>query len=152
MMLFQSLLVLFLFPILTTVSGTPTLFRRMSGVTYSASKRKGRTFDYVVVGAGLAVVTVSVRLSRDKSETILLIKVGNDDTKLEDRVGKDIIGAVIETSLVVYRFFVTRARTAAERRLEEALRSAELLWTRRGMTPKEQYGTISNLQDGDNSD
>ena len=39
----------------------------------------GQTFDYIIVGGGLAGLTVAGRLSEDSAKTVLVIEAGNDD-------------------------------------------------------------------------
>ena len=48
-------------------------------VTADPAIANGQTFDYIVVGGGLAGVTVAARLAEDASVTVLLIEAGNDD-------------------------------------------------------------------------
>ena len=55
------------------------LYKRASGVTTDPSLANGQTFDYIIVGAGLAGVTVAARLAENASLTILLVEAGNDD-------------------------------------------------------------------------
>ncbi|KAJ7075948.1 hypothetical protein B0H15DRAFT_610386 [Mycena belliarum] len=57
----------------------PNLEKRVSGVTYSSNGINGSTFDYIVVGGGLAGMTVAARLAEDPSITVLLIEAGADD-------------------------------------------------------------------------
>ena len=50
-----------------------------SGVTTDPSLANGQTFDYIVVGAGLAGTVVDARLAENASLTILLIEAGQDE-------------------------------------------------------------------------
>ncbi|KAF8154931.1 hypothetical protein B0H34DRAFT_753101 [Crassisporium funariophilum] len=52
---------------------------RASGVTTSVSAVNGQTFDYIVVGAGLAGTTVAARLAENGGVTVLLIEAGADN-------------------------------------------------------------------------
>ncbi|KAI0310913.1 GMC oxidoreductase-domain-containing protein [Amylostereum chailletii] len=49
------------------------------GVTSDASSADGQTFDYIIIGAGLAGTTVAARLAEVSSNRILLIEAGGDD-------------------------------------------------------------------------
>ncbi|KAI0032449.1 hypothetical protein K488DRAFT_70648 [Vararia minispora EC-137] len=60
------------------VSGN-TLVKRSSGVASSGSDASGQTFDYIVVGGGLAGTTVAARLAENASMTVLLIEAGGDN-------------------------------------------------------------------------
>lgn len=51
----------------------------VSGVTTDPSNASGQTFDYIVVGGGLAGITVAARLAENSSVTVLVIEAGNDD-------------------------------------------------------------------------
>jgi len=65
---------------LAGVSASPNLLKRIgSGVTTDPSTANGQTFDYIVVGAGLAGTTVAARLAEDSTVTVLLVEVGADN-------------------------------------------------------------------------
>ncbi|KAJ7291502.1 hypothetical protein C8J57DRAFT_1273248 [Mycena rebaudengoi] len=49
------------------------------GVTSSADGINGETFDYVVIGGGLAGLTVAARLSEDPAISVLVVEAGADD-------------------------------------------------------------------------
>lgn len=57
---------------------SPNLEKRVSGVTYSSTGINGSTFDYIIVGGGLAGMTVASRLSENPAITVL-IEAGEDD-------------------------------------------------------------------------
>ena len=50
-----------------------------SGVTNDSSTASGQTFNFIIVGAGLAGVTVAARLAENSSVSVLLVEAGNDD-------------------------------------------------------------------------
>ena len=70
------LLSLSLIPIHT--SAIP-LTKRASGVTNDPTLASNQTFDYIVVGGGLAGITVAARLAENPSITVLVVEAGNDD-------------------------------------------------------------------------
>jgi hypothetical protein len=51
---------------------------KSAGVTSSAGAAAGQTFDYIVVGAGLAGITVAARLAENPAITVLLVEAGAD--------------------------------------------------------------------------
>ncbi|KZS92239.1 alcohol oxidase [Sistotremastrum niveocremeum HHB9708] len=51
----------------------------VSGISTDPTTADGQTFDYIVVGGGLAGFTVAARLAENSSATILLIEAGGDD-------------------------------------------------------------------------
>lgn len=67
-----SKLSLVLFGLLNVVSVS-------AGVTAAPGDVNGQTFDYIVVGAGLAGTTVAARLAEDAGVSVLLIEAGADD-------------------------------------------------------------------------
>ncbi|KAJ7763137.1 hypothetical protein DFH07DRAFT_939310 [Mycena maculata] len=60
-------------------AAVPNLGKRVSGVTTSSTGINGSTFDYIVIGGGLAGMTVAGRLTEDPDITVLLIEAGEDD-------------------------------------------------------------------------
>ena len=70
-----GLSLLTLFPIVCqSLAALPT-----SGVTSSSSAAAGQTFDYIVVGGGLAGVTVAARLAENPASTVLVVEAGGDN-------------------------------------------------------------------------
>lgn len=70
----------FLWPMLTTICcSTSTAREQNFGVTSDTSVAANQTFDYIVVGSGVAGMTVAARLSENPSISVLLIEAGGDD-------------------------------------------------------------------------
>ena len=61
------------FPFICAIS------RSLAAVTSSPAAAAGKTFDYIVVGAGLTGTTVAARLAEDSDITILLVEAGSDN-------------------------------------------------------------------------
>lgn len=71
----------------SAVHSSPSISKRAtSGVTNDPSSASGETFDYIVVGGGLAGITVAARLAEDPSISVLVIEAGNDDRN--DKLGE----------------------------------------------------------------
>jgi len=51
----------------------------LGGVTNNPTNANGKTFDYIVVGAGLAGTTVAARLAENPAISVLLIEAGGDN-------------------------------------------------------------------------
>jgi hypothetical protein len=51
----------------------------VSGVTSSPEGIDGSTYDYIVIGGGLAGLTVAGRLSEDPAVSVLVVEAGADD-------------------------------------------------------------------------
>ena len=50
-----------------------------AAVTSSSSAAAGKTFDYIVVGAGLTGTTVAARLAETSNISVLLVEAGSDN-------------------------------------------------------------------------
>ncbi|KAJ7165150.1 hypothetical protein C8R46DRAFT_1220279 [Mycena filopes] len=62
----------------TLAIGTPVK-TPTHGVTTSTDGIDGETYDYVVIGGGLAGLTVASRLTENPAITVLVVEAGNDD-------------------------------------------------------------------------
>ncbi|KAJ7207349.1 hypothetical protein C8J57DRAFT_1070989 [Mycena rebaudengoi] len=74
-----SLISLALLALAASSSAFPNLEKRISGVKTSPTGIDGQTFDYIVVGGGLAGMTVAARLAENPAMTVLIIEAGADD-------------------------------------------------------------------------
>lgn len=63
----------------TLAAPPPPINLHVSGVTSNPAAAAGQTFDYIVVGAGLAGTTVAARLAENLGVTVLLIEAGADN-------------------------------------------------------------------------
>jgi hypothetical protein len=57
----------------------PQIVLSPSGVTASSAAAAGKTFDYIVVGGGLAGITVAARLAENPAFSILVVEAGSDN-------------------------------------------------------------------------
>lgn len=73
----SNLLHLKLLPIILLSLITATL----GAVTSSPTNVNGKTYDYIVVGGGLAGTTVAARLAENSAVTVLMVEIGGDDRK-----------------------------------------------------------------------
>ncbi|EJC99460.1 glucose oxidase [Fomitiporia mediterranea MF3/22] len=89
-------LLLFL-PLLVSAQGSSN--GSAFGVTSDSTTASNQTFDYIIVGGGLAGLTVAGRLSEDSSKTVLVIEVGNDDRTNPNISDIYNVGAALGTSL-----------------------------------------------------
>ncbi|KAI3599065.1 glucose oxidase [Moniliophthora roreri] len=60
-------------------SGSPPLCKRAYGVTNDPLVANGQTFDFIVVGGGLAGTTLAARLAETGTYSVLLVEAGADD-------------------------------------------------------------------------
>jgi choline dehydrogenase len=70
------------FPLLCAIASPhsqPHLHKRSEVVQTNPSVANGKTFDFIVVGGGLAGLTVAARLAQNSTLTILVVEAGNDD-------------------------------------------------------------------------
>ena len=60
-------------------SANAILRKRAYGVITDPSLANGQTFDFIVIGGGLAGATVAARLAETGTYTVLLVEAGRDD-------------------------------------------------------------------------
>ncbi|KAI5118344.1 hypothetical protein M0805_009147 [Coniferiporia weirii] len=137
----------FALPLLAAAS--PSLHKRSSGVTSDPSTASGQTFDYIVVGAGLAGITVAARLAENSSLTILLVEAGNDDRDNPDVYDIYNYGDAFGTSLV-WQWKADQGKTIqGGRTLGGSTSINGAAWTRGS---KAQYDAISQLLETSDAD
>ncbi|KLO16270.1 alcohol oxidase [Schizopora paradoxa] len=129
---------------------TATLSKRAtSGVTNDSSSVSGETFDYIVVGGGLAGITVAARLAENASISVLVIEAGNDDrnNKLVYDIGA--YGQAFKTDLV-WKFPAENSRNLlGGKTLGGSTSINGAAWTRGN---KPQYDAISKLLEPSEAD
>ncbi|CAD6902491.1 unnamed protein product, partial [Tilletia laevis] len=89
------------------------LMKRASVVTTDPSIATSRTYDYIVVGGGLAGLVVANRLSENKNIHVLVIESGAD-TRNDDRIASlDAYDSVFQASStdINWRFTTTNGKT-----------------------------------------
>lgn len=70
-----------------------------AGIVTDAATLSSQSFDYIIVGGGLAGLTVANRLSYSPSTSVLVIEAGNDDRSNPDIYNVDNYGAAFGTDL-----------------------------------------------------
>jgi choline dehydrogenase len=55
--------------------------RNLAAVTTNPADAANKTFDYIVIGAGLTGITVAARLAENPNISVLLIEAGSDNRK-----------------------------------------------------------------------
>ncbi|CAD6901169.1 unnamed protein product [Tilletia controversa] len=89
------------------------LMRRASVVTTDPSIATSRTFDYIIVGGGLAGLVVANRLSEKANINVLVIEAGAD-TRNDDRIASlDAYGSIFLSSSkdINWQFTTTNGKT-----------------------------------------
>ena len=78
-----AILLLTSYALCTSTQYSPP-FQHVYGVQPDPILADNKSFDYIVVGAGLGGTTVAARLSEDSSVSVLLIEAGEDDRRNPD--------------------------------------------------------------------
>lgn len=74
-----------------------------AGTVTDASQVSNNAYDYIIVGGGLAGLTVANRLSSNSSVSVLVIEAGNDDRSNANVYNLDNYGKAFSTDLT-FRF------------------------------------------------